>query len=204
MQKIDFRLYLITDRHLLPPNMLVERVKVLTECGVKAVQLREKDLSTRELLNLAQQIKNNSAKLFINDRADITYVANADGLHIPEHGFPVDEARKIVGDKIIGKSAHSLEAALRAEEEGADYVTFGPIYDTQSKRKYGEPFGLDKLKEVTQNISISVFAIGGINPERAKDCVDAGASGVGVISDLLLAENPEFQVSKYLSALGSL
>jgi thiamine-phosphate pyrophosphorylase len=204
MQKIDFRLYLITDRSLLPREALQYRLESLVKAGIKAIQIREKDLSARDILALAQEIRKLPAKLFINDRADIAYAAKADGLHIPEHGFPIDEVRKIIGQKTIGKSTHSLESALRAETEGADFITFGPIYNTPSKRKFGKPLGIDKLKEVTLNISIPVFAIGGINPERVKECQRAGAFGVAVISDLLLAANPELQVKKYKESLGAL
>jgi thiamine-phosphate pyrophosphorylase len=204
MRSIDFRLYLITDRYLLPPDSLAKRIEALIQNGIKAVQLREKDLPTREILNLTKEIQTGSAKLFINDRADIAHAVGANGLHIPEHGFPANEARKVVGDSLIGKSAHSIEAAIRAEEEGVDFITFGPIYDTPSKRQFGEPLGLRKLKEVASKISIPVFAIGGINPERAKECLDVGAHGVAVISDLLVANDPQSQVEKYLNVLGSL
>jgi thiamine-phosphate pyrophosphorylase len=204
MQKIDFRLYLITDRSLLPPDTLNSRIGALVAAGLKAVQIREKDLSTREVLNLAQDIRKLPVKLFINDRADIAHAAKADGLHLPERGFPVEEARKIIGQKIIGKSTHSLDSALRAEIEGADFITFGPIYDTPSKIQYGKSLGVNSLIEVAKQVSIPVFAIGGINPNRAKECQNAGAFGVGVISDLLLAEDPELQVQKYQEALGSL
>ena len=204
MQRIDFRLYLLTNRNLLPPDTLVERLEILARAGIKAVQIREKDLSAKDLLQLANQIKNFSNKLFINDRADVAYAAGAEGLHLPEHGLSVHEARKIIRDRLIGKSTHSIESALRAESEGADFITFGPIYDTPSKRQYGAPLGIIKLEEAAKKISIPIFAIGGINPERAKECLNAGAFGVAVISDLLLSENLELQVKKYLDALGSL
>jgi thiamine-phosphate pyrophosphorylase len=204
MEKIDFKLYLITDRNLIPANSLVERIQILVQCGVKAVQLREKDLSAREIVNIAKQIQKFPTKLFINDRADIVYSLHVSGLHIPEQGFPAQEARKIIGDQIIGKSAHSLETALRAEREGADFITFGPIYDTPSKRQYGIPLGIKNLREITKQISIPAFAIGGINPQRAKECLDAGAYGVAVISDLLCAADPKPQVAKYQQSLGSL
>ena len=182
----------------------MERLEILVKAGIKAVQIREKDLSAKDLLQLANQIKSFSNKLFINERIDVAYATGANGLHLPEHGLPVHEARKIIGNKIIGKSTHSIESALRAESEGADFITFGPIYDTPSKRQYGAPLGISKLQEAAKKISIPVFAIGGINPERAKECIAAGAYGVSVISDLLVSENPKSQVKKYLDALGSL
>jgi thiamine-phosphate pyrophosphorylase len=205
--KIDFRVYLITDRHLLPPDSLADRVEKLAQAGLRAVQIREKDLSAREVIGLGLEIRkrtgNYPLRLFINDRADIVRSIEADGLHTPEHGIPVVEARKIIADKIIGKSAHSLEAAFRAEEEGADFITVGPIYDTASKRQYGKPLGIEKFCEIARNISIPVFAIGGITPQRAKECLGAGAYGVSLISNLLCAENPELQMDKYLKVLGS-
>ena len=201
---IDFRLYVITDRRLLPVGTFVERIIEIVTEGIKVVQLREKDLSAREQIELAKKLREYPAKLFINDRADITQAIGADGLHIPEHSFPVDEARKIIGNILIGKSAHSLESALHSEKEGADFITFGPVYDTPSKLQYGKPLGIEKLHEVTQQISIPVFAIGGIDPERAKVCIDAGAFGVSVISDLFGADNPKPQIQKYREALGAL
>ncbi len=204
MKKIDFRLYLITDRNLLPADTLIERLEILIKAGIKAVQIREKDLSAKDLLLLANQIKNFSNKLFINERADVACAVGADGLHLSEHGLLVHEARKIMGNKLIGKSTHSIESVLQAESEGADFITFGPIYDTPSKRQYGAPLGISKLHEATKKISIPIFAIGGIDPERAKECLNAGAYGVSVISDLLVTEDPKLQVKKYLDALGSL
>ncbi len=204
MPKINFRLYLVTNRNILPANSLIERVEVLVNAGIRAVQLREKDLPTKKQLELAQEIKNKSAQLFINERADIAYASEATGLHLPEHGLSVHEARKIIGNKIIGKSTHSIVAAFRAEEEGADFITFGPIYDTLSKREYGAPLGIRNLQETAKKISIPIFAIGGINPERAKECLNAGAFGISVISDLLVTPNPVLQVKKYVDALGYL
>jgi thiamine-phosphate pyrophosphorylase len=201
MSKVDFHLYLITGGYLLPQNILVKRIEELVKAGIRAVQIREKDLCARELLKLSLNIREvtqkNSSKLFLNDRADIAFAVDADGLHIPEHGFPADEARKILKDRLIGKSAHSLEAAIRAEREGADFITLGPIYDTPSKQKYGKPLGIEILCEVARKISIPLFAIGGITPERAKECIDSGAYGVAVISDLLLTEKPEKRVEEY-------
>src|SRR5438067_1702970 len=136
MRQVDFRLYLITDRHLLPPEKFLPRIEELLEAGIRAIQIREKDLSARELLKLSTEIsslaKKYSAKIFLNDRTDVVHAVKVEGLHLPEHGFPANEARKIIGDKLIGKSAHSLEAALRAQSEGADFITFGPIYETPS------------------------------------------------------------------------
>jgi thiamine-phosphate pyrophosphorylase len=203
MNKIDFRLYLITDRNLLPPSILCTRIEVLIHGGIKAVQIREKDLSARKLIELVMRIQGLPGKLFVNDRVDIAF-ATKTNLHLPEQGFSAIEARKILGEKLIGKSTHSLESALRAESEAADFITFGPIYETPSKLQYGKPLGLQKLREVTKAVAVPVFAIGGINPDRAGECIKAGAHGIAVISDLLTADDPKLQVEKYLEVLGSL
>lgn len=206
--KIDFRIYLVTNRHLLPTNTLIDRVEIVVKAGLRAMQIREKDLSAPEVIKLAREIrqrtKDYALKLFINDRADIARSVDADGLHIPEHGFPVTEARKVIGEKISGKSVHSLDSAILAESEGADYITFGPIYDTPSKQIYGKPQGLEKLGEISRSVSIPVFAIGGITPERAKHCVESGAYGVAVISDLLCTEDPRTRFMKYMKIFHSL
>ncbi|MDP4220947.1 MAG: thiamine phosphate synthase [Bacteroidota bacterium] len=203
--KINFRLCLVTNRNLLPPDTLVDRIARLAECGLRAVQIREKDLSARDVISLAEKVRKrttaHSLDLFINDRADIARAVRADGLHIPEHGFPVDEARRVVAEKLIGKSAHSLESALKWESEGADFITFGPIYDTPSKREFGKPQGLETLREICFQVKIPVFAIGGMTPERSGYCIDQGAHGIFVMGDLLQSEDPISRFSEYTAIL---
>jgi thiamine-phosphate pyrophosphorylase len=190
-QPIDFRLYLITDRKLVTRySLLVTAVEEALKGGVKAVQLREKDLPIRELLDMAYRMRETtsrySAKLFINDRVDIAMAVGADGVHLGQKSMPAYAAKKASKGKLVaGVSTHSIAEAIEAEEDGADFITFGPVYPTPSKLKYGEPVGTDALNKVCNAVSIPVFAISGIKTENIKSVLDSGADGVAVISAIL-------------------
>lgn len=189
MGRIDFDLYLITDRHHTGGRPLLEVLSRAFEAGVRAVQIREKDLGGRELLSLASSIRSSipGARLFVNDRVDVALAASADGVHLGQQGIPVRAVRERFRDILIGASTHSLDEALRAEEEGADFVTFGPVFYTPSKAPYGPPLGVERLKKVTERVGIPVFAIGGIKRENVKEVIDAGAHGVALISAIMEA-----------------
>ena len=153
-----------------------------------------------EIYSLVEGI---GVRLLINDRADIAGPVGAFGVHLPENGMPVPAARKAMGGRgIIGVSTHDPDKARWAEDEGADFVTYGPVYFTPSKAAYGEPVGLQNLETVTRLLSIPVFAIGGILPNRVKPCVEAGAHGVAVISGILSAPDVMAAVKEYRNALG--
>lgn len=189
--EIGFKLYLITDRKLFTDNYsLCTAVEEALKGGVKAVQLREKDLGTRELLDMAYRLREitnrYNAKLFINGRADIAVAVEADGVHLGQDCIPPHAAKKVSKNRLItGVSAHSQEEAVNAVNEGADFITFGPVYPTQSKLKYGKPVGTGDLKKVCSAVSVPVFAIGGINLERIKEVMDCCPCGVAVISAIL-------------------
>ena len=188
---MDFGLYLITDRKLFADeDLFLTAVEEALKAGVRAVQLREKELETRELLNLSYKMRDLTAGygagLFINARADIALCVKADGVHLGQTSMPVFAVRKVVGEgMMIGASTHSLDEAETAEREGADFITFGPLYPTPSKLKYGDPVGLEALKQVSGKVSIPVLGIGGIKPYNIKDVIGAGATGVAVISGVL-------------------
>ncbi len=190
---IDFNLYLITDRrHTKGP--LPEAVRLALEGGVRAVQLREKDLPVRELLALAQELRvvtsEFGAKLFINDRVDVAVAVNADGVHLGRESMPAGAVRKIVGDDmLIGVSCHSVEDAWEAETHGADFVTFGPVYPTPSKLQYGRPVGLETLGRAAKKVQIPVFGLGGINPANALRVMLSGAYGIALITAILAADD---------------
>src|SRR5208283_3455732 len=154
VSKLDFKLYLITDRKLFSDKgAFFVAIEGALKAGVRAVQLREKDLPTRELLTMAYGMKELAseyyAKLFINDRTDIALCVGADGVHLGQESMPVYAVRTIAGDGfIIGVSTHSLKEAILAEKEGADFIMFGPLYQTPSKLKYGAPVGLEALNKV--------------------------------------------------------
>jgi thiamine-phosphate pyrophosphorylase len=202
---LDFNLYLITDRRLCVETTFIQAVEYALKGGVKAIQLREKDLGTRELLRLAYEIRKLTlkydARLFINDRVDIAIAVEADGVHLGRRSIPPFAVRKMVSTLIIGVSTHNIEEARKAKAEGADFVTFGPVFETPSKAKYGAPVGLDGLSAVAAEVDIPIFAIGGIKPENLKDAMDRGAAGVALISGIFAAKNVKGAAMKYLRLL---
>jgi thiamine-phosphate pyrophosphorylase len=205
MPIVDFNLYLITDRRQLPPGRcLIEAVRAACEGGVRAVQLREKDLTAAELLPLALELRvvtrEYGARLFINDRIDVALAVEADGVHLGGHSLPVAVARKILGPRnLIGVSTHSVEEIAAAKSEGADFVTFGPVYPTPSKAAYGPPLGLDRLREACRVSAFPVFALGGITAERVAELLAAGAHGVALISAILTRPEPEAAARAFTS-----
>jgi thiamine-phosphate pyrophosphorylase len=163
-------------------------VEAAVAAQVSLVQIREKSMTARVLYELAERAaaltRNTATKLLINDRFDIARAAGADGVHLTERSLPAVIVRETCGDEfLIGVSTHSLEAALEAHVQGADFVVFGPVFDTASKRALGSPQGLEKLREVSEALAgFPVLAIGGINAENASECFQAGASGIAAIS----------------------
>ena len=194
MPPVDFKLYFIGARRQTQGRPLGEVIRQAAEAGVSAVQFREKDLSLRDQLRLAQEIqaitKLAGMKLFINDRIDLCLALDAEGVHLPSKGLPPQVARKMLGEKKwIAASCHSVEEARRAESGGADFAVLGPVYDTPSKRPYGAPLGIDTFRKAKRSVTIPLFAIGGINRARLKEVFDAGADGVAVISAITAAED---------------
>lgn len=207
--KIDFNLYLITDRKLFPDKReFTAAVRKALKAGVRAIQLREKDLETRELLKLAYMMKKLThqykSRLFINDRFDIALAVNAEGVHLTQNSIPVEAVRKAVQRKLlIGVSTHSLKEAREAEKGGADFITFGPVYNTPSKLKYGSPLGIDALKEVSRKVHTPVFAIGGIRKSRIKDIQEAGAHGPAVIREIFASGEIQGKAKELINLLGA-
>lgn len=203
----DPTLYLITDRHRCPEGRtLIETVEQSLASGLRMVQLREKDLPAAELWPLCQQLRaltrRYQAQLLINDRVDLALACDADGVHLGEHALPVEVARRLLGpSRLIGVSAHSPERILDAARSGADFCTFSPVYETPSKRAYGEPQGLDKLREACQASPLPVFALGGIRPDRITPVLQQGASGVALISAILAATDPAAATRQILAQL---
>ncbi len=155
---------------------------------------------------MAQDIRRLTAEvrahLLINDRIDLCLAVRADGVHLRSNSLPTRIARRILGDsKLIGVSTHSLEEAQRAQEEGADFITLGPIYETPSKAGYGPPLGLDVLRTVHRWIKIPVLALGGIQKDRIREVLDAGANGIALISAILTAANPRKSASDLINEL---
>ena len=187
---IDYTLYLVTDREILVNRNLEDAVEESILGGVTLVQLREKNCSSLEFYNTAKNIKEITRKynipLIINDRLDIAQAIGADGVHIGQEDMPVDLVRKILGQhKIIGVSAQTLEQALIAEEEGADYLGVGAIFNTTTKRDAIQDMGLKILKDIKAKVNIPIVGIGGIDHSNAKSVIQTGADGVAVVSCIL-------------------
>ncbi len=206
MQTTDFSLYLITDRQQTGGRSLLDVVHLALEGGVRAVQLREKDLSTAELYSLAAELRlltsQFAARLIINDRLDIALAVGADGVHIGVNSLPIAVVRRLMGnDKIIGYSAHAIDEALHAQSAGADFVTFGPVYFTPSKAEYGRPCGVKKLAEATSALTIPIIALGGISEARIAELHRAKVRGIAVISAIMAAADPRAATASLLKKM---
>ncbi len=187
----------VTDRSALAPgsaagarDALLGVIRRAFAAGVHRVQIREKDLPTLELLELAREAvaaRAKSARLLLHDRLDVALAAGADGVHLGEQSLPVAALARwrnqgrAPADFLAGVSCHSLAAALEAERDGADYIFFGPVFATPSKAAWGPPQGVARLKEVCRRVRIPVLAIGGVALENAGECLAAGASGLAAI-----------------------
>lgn len=185
----DYKLYLVTDRGILAGRDLVKSIEEALRGGATLVQLREKDISTLEFLNIALKVKAVTDKynipLIINDRLDIALAIDAAGLHIGQADMPLKTARKLLGkEKIIGVSTSNVKEASEAEKDGADYVGVGAMFPTNTK-KDTKSVSLEELHNIKNSINIPVVAIGGINKNNIKSVFNAGADGAAVISAIL-------------------
>ena len=202
----DFDLYLVTDRSQSRGRDLLWVLEQALDGGVKAIQLREKDLGGKELFDLAEKTRElcirYDARLLINDRIDVALGVDADGVQVGNASIPIDTARRLLGPrKLLGASTHSLAEAQQAEQNGADFILFGPVYFTPSKAVYGEPQGLAALKKIVEKIPSPVYAIGGIKPENINDVRATGIRGVALISAITNAENPKAATQRILRHL---
>jgi thiamine-phosphate diphosphorylase len=184
------RLYLCTDRVLSLGRPIGEAVAAAVAGGVTMVQLREKEASSREFYETALELRALTRRLgvplVINDRLDIALAVAADGLHIGQSDLPLKTARRLAGrDMFIGVSTGSLEEALAAERDGADYLGVGAVYPTGSKADAGEAIGIRGLAEICAAVRIPVVGIGGLHAGNAGEALGAGAAGIAVISAIL-------------------
>ncbi len=204
MPSVDFRLYLVTDRHQTAGRPLLSVVGRAVRAGVRAVQLRERDLPTRELLSLAADLQREvpEANLFINDRVDLALALVSHGVHLRESSLPTPVVRGMLRpQQLLGRSVHSIDGVEAAECQGADFVVLGPIYDTPSKQEYGPPLGLRVLEHAARTARIPIFAIGGITAARAREVRRAGGFGIAVLSSILSASNVEQSTEELMSAI---
>jgi thiamine-phosphate pyrophosphorylase len=202
----ELRLCLVTDRTQTRGRDLVAVVGECLAAGLPAVQVREKDLGAADLAFLCRRlvapVRDVGAMLVVNDRVDVALAVGADAVQRTHTSLPIDDIRAIAGRRLrVGASVHSLEDAVDAELKGADWVIYGPVYETPSKRPYGPPQGLDRLAAVARGLRIPVVAIGGVTPARVKEVRAAGARGVAAISAILAADSPAAATRQFLEAL---
>lgn len=200
-RKPPFRFYQITNRKIVDAEHLPRILGELSSAGLRGLQIREKDLSDEKLLRLTDEILphlTSDVHVLINDRVDVALERGL-GLHRPESGLPTKMLRKLLGeDRWLGVSCHDLPGCLRAQEEGADFVTLAPVFLTPGK---GEPLGIKTFQEIVSQLEIPVFALGGVTPDRTPACLKAGAYGVSAISATLGAEKPLAVLKRFQKAL---
>jgi len=199
----QFSLYAVTDIKK-PTRSVLNTIDNALAGGVDIIQLRSKVLSDKELFTIGKEIRTLTRRykklFFINDRPDLAYVLNADGVHVGQDDLPVKVIRQFFKEKkrrvFIGKSTHSLPQARGAEREGVDYIGVGPIFKTPTKESYA-PVGLSLIKRVHKHISIPFVCIGGINDENISDVLEAGAKRIAVVRAIFGAQN-SYQATKEL------
>jgi thiamine-phosphate pyrophosphorylase len=206
--RINFRLYVVTDRHEAAGRDLEEIVAAAAQGGAGAIQLREKDLSARDLYTLGARLQAalapSGVPLLINDRLDVALALDAAGVHLAGHSLPTAVARRVLGaGKLLGVSTHSVEEARCAAADGADFIVFGPVFTTPSKVAYGPPQGLQHLRTVVRAVRIPVIAIGGIDHTNLPQVVQAGAYGVAMIRAVLAAPDPYRATQQLRAALAA-
>ncbi len=193
--KCDYSLYLVTDRAILGGRDLYQTVESALRGGVTLVQLREKQISSRDFYQIALALKSLAVRykvpLLINDRLDIALAVDADGIHIGQEDLPLQVVRNLLGpQKIIGYSVSNIDEAVYGERNGADYLGAGPVYTTTTKAVTIEPLGVEGLRNIKDSVSIPVVGIGGINLNNVREVKKSGADGISIISGILGSFDP--------------
>jgi len=200
------RLHVITDYHLQQKRSHAALAQLAIRGGADSIQFRQKHGGVRNMLIEARKVRDvcrdASTPLLINDRIDITQAVEADGIHLGQRDFPIDATRRLLGpDLIIGATATSSEQAMQAYENGADYIGFGPVFETRSKRNPKSVKGLERLQQACASVPIPVVAIGGITHDRVRPVLEAGAHGIAVLSAVATANQPDRATARFRAAI---
>ena len=206
MLTLSSRLLVVTDRHQTNGRPLVPLLQQVLTAGAPAIQLRERDLSARELVTLAHEVQvvtaSHRSQLLINDRIDVALALEGVGVHLRSNSLPVTVARQMLGtQRLLGISAHSVEEAIQVESQGADYVVLGPIYETPTKQMYGPPLGIHTLEKACRLVRIPILGIGGVTAARAREMRRAGAFGAAVITAILGATDVDSAARELVDAV---
>ncbi|MUT65736.1 thiamine phosphate synthase [Paenibacillus sp. NEAU-GSW1] len=201
----DFRLYAITGEQFHPGRDMIHVMEEAIIGGVDIIQLRDKDSSREEVLRKAKALRELTRKhgvtFIVNDYIDIALEVDADGIHLGQNDVPLSEARRLVGDKIIGISTHAIEEALLAEEQGADYIGVGPVFPTKTKVDVVNPVTVAYVQQVASRIRIPFVAIGGIKLSNVDEVIAAGATRICAVSEIVGSADVPGTCRAFLSKL---
>lgn len=205
---IDYTLYLCTDRSCLGDKDFYETIRNAVFGGCSVVQLREKNIETREYIRIAKEVRKItrevSVPLIINDRVDVCMAVDADGVHLGQEDMEVSMARQILGpDKIIGCSAHNLKEAKKAWEDGADYLGVGAIFSTNTKKNTVDT-SIDALKEICDTVKLPVVAIGGVKEDNVHLLAQIKIAGIAVVSAIMAKEDSKIAARKLRQLVGEI
>lgn len=199
------KLYLVTDSEILKGRDFYESIEDALKAGVKTVQLREKKELGKEFLEKAYKLRELTQKynaiFIINDRVDIAMLVDADGVHIGQSDIPCSEVRRLIGnDKIIGVSTQNLELALKAKNDGADYIGVGSMFTTTTKLD-AKHVSIEELRSIKENIDIPIVCIGGINLSNISTLKNENIDGYAIISEILKYDDIYSQTKKFIDAI---
>lgn len=201
------QLYVIADKKICGDRDIEQVVRQAIDGGAQMIQYRDKDSDDAEFLSIASRLKTvckeRAVPFIVNDRTEIARQVDADGVHLGQKDLSIDEAKRILGSEaIIGKSSSTIDQAKKAEEEGADYVGIGPIFETFSK-EIDSPIGVDMIRQAKDSLKIPFFAIGGVNLKNVDQIIHAGGRGIAVISAVILSDDAKSAAAKLLDKLES-
>jgi thiamine-phosphate pyrophosphorylase len=199
-------LYAIVDTTYVKPVDVEKTAGALIRGGARVIQLRAKDSSAADVITAAAAIRaltlKNGVAFIINDRIDIAILSGADGVHLGQDDIPLEDCRRLLGSSaIVGISTHDLDEARKAASGGADYISFGPVFATVTKKDAAPPRGIEGLRELVREVTLPIVAIGGITEENVEEVLSAGADSVAIISDILTAHDISERTASIISKI---